>query len=409
MLRHPTAIAAKVTVGHTGSGLPRLQALTSLRFVAAAMIVFEHARPYTGQDVGWAATVPWSHGVSFFFVLSGFILTYNYRALETPAAVMRFWIARVARVWPVHALTAIIALATVAQPAAATVIGSVAVVVANLLLVQAWVPIMSVGYSLNGASWSVSTELFFYMLFPLLLFDWQRTWHRKLGLALLLLVAVVACGNAARGVQWTVSDQEAITHAVAYIHPFARLFEFTLGMAGYLLWRRLDRWDSWTPIVASFAELGTIVLAVHWLTGQPVLALVEPVGGPTGAEWARYAGSCLVFALMVPVIAAERGVISWGLTFPLLVLLGEISYSMYLFHTMVLELVAYEFPGMLVGIELAGWTLLWLAVIGVAWLSWALVEVPARRWILHAWDARVAAHGSGLPLSTAPSAAVHRG
>src|SRR5687768_815860 len=112
MLNDLSAISTKATAPYMGSGLPRLHALTSLRFIAAAMIVYRHLLPYTGPAAGWTGTFPWSQGVSFFFVLSGFILAYNYRAFETPEAVVRFWVARFARVWPVHAVTAVIVLVT---------------------------------------------------------------------------------------------------------------------------------------------------------------------------------------------------------------------------------------------------------------------------------------------------------
>ena len=389
MVTHLRTIAATLTASHTGSGRRRLDALTSLRFFAAAMIVLQHVRAMTGHIGSWADTFPWAHGVSFFFVLSGFILTYTYPAFETSDAVVRFWVARFARVWPVHAVTAVIALTVWAPPAVSNELGAVAVVAANFLLVQAWVPISSVGYSLNGASWSVSAEVFFYLMFPLLVFDWRRTWHRKLGLSLLLLVAVVSCGNATRGLQ-VLSDREATTHAFAYLNPLARLFEFTLGMASYILWRRLDGWKAWTPAVATAAEAGAVALTVCWMWNRPVLALVQTLGGPTGVEWARYAGASAAFALLIPVIAAGRGAISWGLAFPGLVLLGESSYSLYLSHSMVLSLVDHLLPGALAGINLSGWALLWLLLIGVALLSWAFVELPARRWILHAWDTRTA-------------------
>ena len=48
------------------------------------------------------------HGVSFFFVLSGFILTYAYPTLPDAEAVRRFWVARFARLWPVHIVAALL-------------------------------------------------------------------------------------------------------------------------------------------------------------------------------------------------------------------------------------------------------------------------------------------------------------
>ena len=53
---------------------PALHALTSLRFFAAAMIVVHHTHHYFGYGTDLAMRIALDRGVSFFFVLSGFIL-----------------------------------------------------------------------------------------------------------------------------------------------------------------------------------------------------------------------------------------------------------------------------------------------------------------------------------------------
>jgi hypothetical protein len=93
-------VAADVR-GKTDSphGLPethppaKLNALTSLRFFAAFAIVVEHSRGLLlPPDIltDW----PLDQGVSFFFVLSGFILVYVYPEIQTSDLVLRFWTAR---------------------------------------------------------------------------------------------------------------------------------------------------------------------------------------------------------------------------------------------------------------------------------------------------------------------------
>ena len=82
----------------------QLPALTSLRFFAALAIVVHHARGLLVAESAIAG-FPLDHGVSVFFVLSGFILTYVYRELPNVASVGRFWLARFARIWPVHVFT----------------------------------------------------------------------------------------------------------------------------------------------------------------------------------------------------------------------------------------------------------------------------------------------------------------
>ena len=88
---------------------PALPALTSLRFFAAFGIVLFHSRGYFGipKDAEW---VFWGkQPVSFFFILSGFILYYSYQSLDGIEGATRFYRARIARIWPLHALTMILA------------------------------------------------------------------------------------------------------------------------------------------------------------------------------------------------------------------------------------------------------------------------------------------------------------
>ena len=86
------------------AGDSTFRALTGLRFLAAAHVVWFHAGPATGipaldrvRDAGWTA-------VNLFFVLSGFVLAHRYPRLEGPGAVRGFLAARAARIYPAHLL-----------------------------------------------------------------------------------------------------------------------------------------------------------------------------------------------------------------------------------------------------------------------------------------------------------------
>ncbi|WP_216623207.1 acyltransferase family protein [Corallococcus exercitus] len=94
------------------SSRQHLDALTGLRFLAAAHVVAYHVYHlvFTGTEAppGLHGLLDSGYvGVSFFFVLSGFILGYNYleRPPDTHEARKAFWVARFARVYPVYALS----------------------------------------------------------------------------------------------------------------------------------------------------------------------------------------------------------------------------------------------------------------------------------------------------------------
>ncbi|HVE66393.1 MAG TPA: acyltransferase, partial [Thermoanaerobaculia bacterium] len=152
---------------------PVLPALTGLRFVAAMAVVLYHVpmKPFA-SETATRLTAYGYLGVSLFFVLSGFILTYTYIDPHTGAlrgSVRDFWWARVARIYPVYLIALLLSLpiflifrVLVAAPAARPP----ALLSAALtpLLLQAWWPTTATQWNTPG--WSLSVELFFYALFP---------------------------------------------------------------------------------------------------------------------------------------------------------------------------------------------------------------------------------------------------
>ncbi len=153
-----------------GGSATTLPALTGARWLAAFVVFVHHAglAAYLSGNpqhfliaVGSAGHV----GVSFFFVLSGFVLLWSARPHD---AAVTFWWRRVARVVPSHVVTAFIALAlgfTIAPslgPRDET--GGWAATLTNVGLLNSWVP----GWSQAGnpVSWSLVCEAFFYALFP---------------------------------------------------------------------------------------------------------------------------------------------------------------------------------------------------------------------------------------------------
>ncbi|MFF3937964.1 acyltransferase family protein [Streptomyces phaeofaciens] len=158
--------------------------MTGLRFWAALVVVLYHLSRQSGRlpvlsDLAWYGR----SGVTFFFVLSGFVLAWTYDGKSVPAKVF-LW-RRFARIWPMLAVSVI---ASVAAWHALGTEWSRKGVVATLLLVNAWVPEQALLKGGNPAAWSLSDEAWFYATFPLLMaLPLLRTPRRR------LWVAVVAC------------------------------------------------------------------------------------------------------------------------------------------------------------------------------------------------------------------------
>jgi peptidoglycan/LPS O-acetylase OafA/YrhL len=146
-----------------------IKGLTGLRGFAALWVCIYH---YTYEnDFGWILTPlahAGHHGVPIFFILSGFILAYIYgkRFAEGREGYWHFLLLRVARIYPLHLVVLLFIGASVyygfRQPASHDTPESF---IAGLAMVHAWG--FTPAISWNEPSWSVSTEFFAYLLFPL--------------------------------------------------------------------------------------------------------------------------------------------------------------------------------------------------------------------------------------------------
>lgn len=374
---------------------PKLQTLTSLRFVAAAMILFHHTRGYLAANPDWAERLPFDHGVSFFFVLSGFILAYSYPTLQNRGEESRFLFARFARLWPVHIFCLMILfLGLPLSSLTTTPLELLWITPLNLTLIHAWIPSRSAYFSLNGVSWSISTELFFYLCFPVLIRDWSSAWAKKLMLTFVVLTSTVLCGNWL-GLPGLSNESSGLTtHWLVFINPIARLFEFVLGMSSLILWRRLRSCSPISLWKGTAVEAAVLLVVFGWILRQPLSIAIGHMVGDSGREYLGHAGSGFAFALLIPIMALERGLISRLLSIRPLVILGEISFSVYLLHQVILRIITYRLPSTFSQLSPMGLCLLWVIIILAAYLVWRFVETPCQQFLLNKWDAR--AHHKGI-------------
>lgn len=342
-----------------------LPSLTGLRWIAAFLVfgfhlkVIEYFGPGAGASVVAAVFSAGSVGVSFFFILSGFVLMW-----AAPRTAFRtFWWRRFARVYPLHAATAILVLAFLAVLAPAR-IPPVSVTAANLALVQSWSSDAGYFQSLNTVSWTLSCEAFFYLLFPPLALAVVR-----LGRRALIAVAAGAWAVTLLGplLLRLVAGEPA---AVWFFHwtPLGRFPEFVLGVALAALVRlgpsQVPRWG-----------------AAVTLTGIGYLASAH-VGEPYSYAACTMPG----FALIL--VAAARSDVGDRWTpwrHPVAVRLGELSFAFYLVHLIVIRVgeVLIGYHPRLGDADGAGLALaMFLVSLAAAWLLHIAVERPARRLLL---------------------------
>jgi peptidoglycan/LPS O-acetylase OafA/YrhL len=182
---------------------------------------------------------------------------------------------------------------------------------------------------------------------------------------------MIAVGNA-----WP-----AMEVGLTYVNPLGRLFEFTIGMAAALWWQSIGSSVKVSRPAGTLIELATIGLVatvMYWSVSAAVWA--DPWVGSAGTAWLLHGGiACVPFALLIVVMASEAGAISRALTRSVPVLLGEISYSVYLLHQLLTRL-CWQYPAAISAVpNWAGLLIFWTLLLLMAYLMWRLVERPSRR------------------------------
>jgi hypothetical protein len=141
-----------------------LEALTGLRWFAAFGVFLFHVRDFYPLPGTPDTALFGNSGVTFFFVLSGFVLTWSFTPNDTAP---RFYWRRFARIWPALAVSTALAVPVFYSGRAVALDHAQQLgLLASLTLVQAWIP--EVLFAGNPAAWSLSDEAFFYALFPFL-------------------------------------------------------------------------------------------------------------------------------------------------------------------------------------------------------------------------------------------------
>ena len=368
---------ARSSADASSAGMPpipaksRLDSLTGLRFFAAFGVFVTH---FVGAGAGGYGRTPLlypqstygTHGVAFFFVLSGFVLTWMWRPGQSAG---RFYWRRVARIVPLHLATSIVALWVYYEPISGQTF-ELRPFLLSIFLLQTWFPHISPMFPGNGVSWTLSCEAFFYLCFPLILAVLARRRRRHLVIVVAALVILA--------LTWRVYSDLTMTPAMSSWSlrtPIFRIWEFIVGIVLALLVRRGTVLRGNSLILA--AALGTWVLV--YFNVRPHL----PAVGADAVVYLDQVVAPLLFAWLVGVASKRdlRGKTSWLASKPM-VLLGAWSFAFYLVHYFPLRLATMAFgprePSNANLFDLFG-----LAAVAVAISAacYYLIEHPAERWL----------------------------
>ncbi len=368
-----TASTASTTTGPAAHRLPRVESLTGLRWFAAAAVFFHHFMNFAPIPKLSRVTPIGVTGVTFFFVLSGFVLTWSFFDRDTAK---RFYWRRFARIYPLVLLTTLLALPvfygttdSFQKP------WNTGNILLSLLLLHAWFSgVPMIFFAGSPASWSLSCEAFFYAVFPAVI----RPLLRRSVPVLLTIAALIVA------VMWVlllwvrffppglVPGTSLPFSGLMIGSPLARLWEFLLGIVVACAVRR-----GWRPPVGFWPAVGLLGLGLLFL-----VAWIFLPGWSTGFVASTSAQDQVTAPLYALVIAAAAvrdidGKPSF-LRHRAMVSLGQWSYAFYLTHATVIYLAR-----LIWGHQPASWqnlvyvVPLFAATTFVAFVFYRLVEHPA--------------------------------
>jgi peptidoglycan/LPS O-acetylase OafA/YrhL len=330
---------------------PRIDSLVGVRFFAAIYVVFFHsltALAAARHAPRWLV-IFLGHGylaVSLFFILSGFVLTYNYADGWSESSFRYFLLARFARIYPVYVLALLLQLRFYWD--AASLFKSFAVV----FMVQSWTVMPSpLPGAWNYPAWTLSIEWFFYLCFPLLLRGLARAGNKAAPLWIACFLSVLV-----GGAQVAIGGRSS-WFASHFPMPLLRLPEFFLGMllARYRPRRFFE--GNWPILISTTVAMLLLVLNTH----RFVTLIVVP------------------FAAIIWLLANEESSVRRLLGTKALVLLGGASYAIYILQAPMLRWMTAW-----MGHPLGVWTTVLLYAPGLILAGmgvFVVFEEPARGWI----------------------------
>lgn len=360
----------------------KLDQLTFTRYIAALTVVFFHfgesVFPANIESINPIVTAG-PIAVSYFFVLSGFIMAVAYYSSENTIALNKgkYWVARVARVYPVYLLALVLMIIASFRKEGL----DFTTITLNLTMLQSW---FTGGYplSLNSPGWSLSVEAFFYLSFPLWLFLAQR----KHFILLILVTVILWFGtqilqtallnnwiNASLGITEYVS--RGTLHEFLFYNPLMHLNTFVLGFV-------VGVYFCQNKIKTPNTSINTIALIV--ITGITLLFLANQ---HTLESWLGFKiayNNGLIAPLFLAVIillALDRTIISKTLSLPILVLLGEASYSLYILQRPIYGIYKQLAPSWLPVDSALHFYIFLIGLTIIAICSFLWLETPLRKMI----------------------------
>lgn len=303
--------------------------LTALRFFAAIGIYICHIS---------TAEIVSTISISFFFLLSGFVISFNYSNKffnNTLNYSLKYFVSRLARIYPLHLLTFIIMIPIMEIYQFETSIKSTIMI---LFLLQTYIPLGKAAFGFNGVSWFLADILFSYAMTPLLLYILHHTGtiskpKKLIALQFCLYAIAIYFAYLFRNDM----NQFSLGWWFISISPYYNIIYYFLGILTGLLFLSINhnckQAFKYKPLIINIIEVFSVIFFMISVHCAYTIHL----------PFARNLWFFPSLTILIFVFAFQKGMISTALSFKPLVILGSISFEIYMLHYPIILYFGYIF------------------------------------------------------------------
>lgn len=304
--------------------------------------------------------------VCFFFVLSGFVLSYGYgyKISNRGITYKDFLLGRMIKVYPLHWLTLPIGFWITRN----VFLQTAPYLLANVLLLQSLVPNRLSYFSGNGISWFLSTTVLLYMLFPFL---WKICSRSTIWQNIVLYGVLII----SRFLLETIMPENLKTDWL-YINPLVRWMDFTIGIITYLLYKNIAKnnitiKNKWRLMAFAAVCIATPMAVFYFAHGKDC---------PLAAFWVAYSlligGGALIETWRGDKVKAAYPSLMKGIK-----LLSGITFSFYLWHQIIILVLWNHPPVSMINNSLIKFLLILFLCTFVAIMSQKYFEKPVEKYL----------------------------
>jgi peptidoglycan/LPS O-acetylase OafA/YrhL len=354
----------------------RLDALTGLRcFAAVNIVLFHFSNPDWFGPLAPVVNAGYA-SVSFFILLSGFVLGYNYNAKARAGELsnVRFYEARFTRLYPIYLLSLILAFKIIPIEWGSHTPGMFWTgMVLSPLLLQGWIP--EIATFLNTPAWTMSSESFYYVLFPFMA-RWKRPEQVGLHLAKMGLVWLIGL---VPGTLYVIFNPDGLAHVDRFSYgPWLQALKYTPlpHLASFVFGVLLAELDEVVPRAGNLRlGIGIFGFGATFVTLTQAYRLPYPL---LHDGFFMPLFGCIVLGL------AGINPLSKLFGLPPLVFVGEASYCLYLLHFNLWNMIHDSHVLNRLGLARFDPWISYVLLIGMALVALHFIEKPAQR-ILRGW------------------------